>query len=50
MINLSDHNPKKNIPSYVHEFSEDEPDFATEIEVRSLNPKGPNATDFRQEI
>jgi hypothetical protein len=57
MENLSDHNPRKNIPSYIHEMSEDEPDFVNEPEddPRSKARKqevarGPNATDFRQEI
>lgn len=30
MVNLSDHNPRKNIPTYIHELSEDEPDFVNE--------------------
>jgi hypothetical protein len=30
MINLSDHNPRKNIQTYIHEMSEDEPDFVNE--------------------
>lgn len=32
MINLSDHNPKKNIPTYIHDLSETEPDFVNEKE------------------
>ena len=61
MLNLSDHNPKKNIPHYIHEFSEDEPDFVNERdETDPTNSKrkplpvdhvrGCNATDFKQEI
>jgi len=54
MINLSDHNPRKNIQSYIHEMSEDEPDFVNELEddTRSKGRKteivsrGLNATDF----
>lgn len=58
MQNLSDHNPKKNIPSYIHEHSEEEPDFVNEkddSEVSNRNKRrdhsrGCNATDFKQEI
>ena len=57
MINLSDHNPRKNIPTYIHELSEDEPNFVNEqdeetpFKERKLDvARGPNATDFGQEI
>lgn len=48
MINLSDHNPKKNISGYIHELSEDEPDFVNELSTGA--PMGSNATDFKAEI
>jgi len=58
MQNLSDHNPKKNIMAYIHEYSEEEPDFVNEKDeyegiVRNKGrdrSKGRNATDFKQEI
>lgn len=59
MQNLSDHNPKKNIPQYIHEHSEEEPDFVIEkdemesVIIRSKRrerSKGRNATDFKKEI
>lgn len=58
MQNLSDHNPKKNIVSYIHEHSEEEPDFVNEKDDSDLavrgkrrdHSRGRNATDFKQEI